>query len=319
MEFLAGRVWDDLQRQIDRATRRRVAIAFAGRTAPQILRLQRDDILVVNGSDASLAAGAVHPDAIEAWRKMGVEVWSLPDLHAKVILLHKARGYRTAVVGSANASESSRDVLDEAAIVTDDETVCDAVSEQLDIWVGLADEIDDEWLAHARKVYREPRRTPRIPTRRMPTPNRAKPLWIGTSVPTDDGLSRAAEETFQQVKRRHGHGAEVNWWRLRRGDERKVLPGHVLVLVTLAPDREEPHGNASAWPPAVVVRVEPGNRRDRPVAFFVRDPNLRPRRFSEVRRAVESAGGAVELDAPVASGSVADAVYALWFREADMA
>ncbi|GAA1843389.1 hypothetical protein GCM10009687_06080 [Asanoa iriomotensis] len=202
--------------------------------------------------------------------------------------------------------------------MTDDEAVCDDVSWQLDEWVGLADEIDKDWLAHARSVYREPRRTPRSSTRRRPRPSRRKPLWIGMNAPTNETLSPTAEAARKQLVRRYGARTEVGWWFLRRGDERLVSPGQGLVLVNHATDRAEPHGNALAGPPAKVVRVDAGDRQHPPVAFYIEDPILEPRRFADVRRAVENAGATVDWDAAIQPGQVGDAVYALWYTDGSL-
>ena len=313
VEFLGDRVWTELEKPIGQARRRRAAIAFAGRSAAQILPLQRGDCIVIDGSDAALAAGSTHPDAIEVWLAAGAIVRSLPGLHAKVILLEHADKTRVVVVGSANASDNSRDRLIEAAIMTDDESICEAVSEQLDIWTALGTSLTQQWLTHARAIYRQPRH-PQFdePKRRRPAPDRSKPLWIGAFIPTDEPLAASAEAAHHEVMRRYGRGAEVALWFLNRNDEKTVLVGHNVVLINQAFETAEPHGSATAWPPAIVARVEPGSARTRPVAFLVRDPDLGRRRFREVRAAVHHAGGSINWDAPLDAGPLADAVHALW-------
>lgn len=157
VELLSGNhLWDHLRPLAATAVHRRVAIAYAGRNAARQLVLGDDDIVVVNGGAPALVAGSTNPDALAEWLEAGAAVWSLEDLHAKVVLLEQHNGTSLAVVGSANISDHSNDVLHEAVLLTCDPGVCEAVSEQLDRWVGQAKRVDAQWLRHATTIYREP-------------------------------------------------------------------------------------------------------------------------------------------------------------------
>jgi len=316
VQFLADRVWAELELPIARAVHKRAAIAFAGQAAALMLPLRRGDTVVIDGSDETLAAGSTHPDAVEAWLAAGAVVRSLPGLHAKVILLKNVDGTRVAIVGSANASTRSRDRLIEAAVVADDEALCDAVSDKLDIWTALGDPLTTEWISRARQLYRDPSHPQRGPLKlRRPRPDRNKPLWIGLSVPTTEDVAPAIQAAHEEILRSYPRRAEVCMWTLNRHDEKKVIAGQNVVLINMAADGVEPHGNSTAWAPAVVARVEPGGARQRPVAFLVRDPDLDRRRFSEVRTAVHDAHGTIDWDLPLEAGPITDAVYALWFSK----
>lgn len=163
MEFIGGHhIWDNLHERIVNATRRRAAVAYVGRNGAQILPMGSGDLVVVDGGDVALAAGSTHPAALAEWLDAGVQVWSLPGLHGKVVLLQHDDRTRTAIVGSADISDHSNNELIEAVVITDDQTVCDAVSDELDWWIGLAEPVDAAWLGRARTMYREPRRPERV-------------------------------------------------------------------------------------------------------------------------------------------------------------
>lgn len=306
-------IWDNLSGPIVAATRRRAAIAYAGRNASRILPLGRDDIVVVDGSDTALAAGSTHPTALDEWLGAGARVWSLADLHAKVILLEHDDETRTAIVGSANISEHSNNELIEAAIITDDETVCEAVSVELDRWVGWAEPVDAAWLDRARTLYREPQRPAPAAGGRRPRIDLGAPLWLGMWTPIGEPLSAAAEAEYEQAVRRHGERGEVDWWQLDDGDESSVIPGHNVVLANNPSARDEPVGQSTAWGPAKIVRVVPGTKRHRPVAILVIDPELERHRFSYLKATVERAGGVVDWQCPLPRRA-AESVYRIWFR-----
>lgn len=314
LELVAERVWECLRPLIVDGASCRAAIAYVGREAPGILPLALGDVIVLDGSDAALAAGTTDPEAVASWLGAGVQVQSLPGLHAKTILLTGETG-RFAVVGSANVSAHSRDHLLEAAVVSDDPDLCEQVSEQLDRWSAIADDLDAAWITHARKVFRRDRgpRSKREP--RRPQPSRTEPLWI--SVYYDDGaeLSAAGQRAYEALQAQHGPDIVIWWWTLPPGEDTVVRRGQSVVLVRTNVDALEwPHGNAIAEPPALVIRVQPGHGDERPVAFLASDADMAPSkvRLAAVRRAVREAGGTLSLDEPLPRGNAANAVHDLW-------
>lgn len=317
--LIAGtHVWDELHTLVSAAAHRRAAIAYAGRHAAELMPLSSGDIVVIDGSDDALKAGSTHPKAVAAWLSAGAQVWSLRDLHAKLMLLEDAAGAMTAVIGSANASAHSNNDLLEAVVVIDEPAVCEAVSEQLDLWTGLAQHVGDRWLEKARTLYREPR-TPHhhagtLRFRADPT----APLWVGKGEPLDDHGSPAARAAYEQVVSRYDRVGEVVWWQLNRGDDDLVLAGQNVVLVNNPSGRNKPVGQASARAPAKIVRVVPGRGRHLPVAILVRQLGLATLRFSQVRQAVEQSGEQLDWSRPLDRKAAAP-VYQLWPQAAPAA
>jgi predicted GTPase len=74
VNVLGDLVWQELQDHIRRTARRRAAIAFVGRTVTHVLRCGHADVIVVDGSDNALAAGATNLDTQAAWLAAGVRV-----------------------------------------------------------------------------------------------------------------------------------------------------------------------------------------------------------------------------------------------------
>lgn len=112
MKFLSvDQPWADISEVLDK-TRAKVfcAIGYIGKDAPSILRLGEGDVLVCDASDATVKSGSTYPEALLTYAKSGVRIYSVSGLHAKVIVTSG-----TAWIGSMNASESSRNLI-EAAI-----------------------------------------------------------------------------------------------------------------------------------------------------------------------------------------------------------
>jgi phosphatidylserine/phosphatidylglycerophosphate/cardiolipin synthase-like enzyme len=141
-EIVGGcKLWPRITGLMRFASRRRVAIAYV--SSANLLPLQPGDQLIVDASIDRIISGATDPSALLKWIELGVEVWSCPTLHAKVVVTNTH-----AVISSANASVNSGARLDEAAILTDDLGVRRSADELLDGWMtqsirleagGLAD------------------------------------------------------------------------------------------------------------------------------------------------------------------------------------
>jgi hypothetical protein len=102
LEMAGGQVWPTITKVCQGRGPRMAAIAYLGWQAPQLLPLKKGDVLVVNVSDAALLTHATSPEALRTYVDAGVQVSSVPSLHAKVLVTATK-----AVIGSANASSHS--------------------------------------------------------------------------------------------------------------------------------------------------------------------------------------------------------------------
>jgi hypothetical protein len=150
--FLTGEsLWDRIQALTGpKSGSLSCAIAFLGVDAPDLLALKRGDVLVVNASANALGQGATDPEAMAAFIERGVRVYSSDHLHAKVIA-----GPRAAIVGSMNASATSRSRLNEAAVVTTEVAAVRAAKTFVDGLPGLT-EVDQDFLKIARQLWHPP-------------------------------------------------------------------------------------------------------------------------------------------------------------------
>lgn len=111
-KLLTGRnVWVEISRAARKSGTRHVAVAYLGAASPKLLALKSGDVLVINLSEAAVRGGATNVDAAWAFYRRGVHLCNSEHLHAKVFTFGN-----TVIVGSANASSNSADLLEEAAV-----------------------------------------------------------------------------------------------------------------------------------------------------------------------------------------------------------
>lgn len=113
IKLLYPRPWDAIQL---RASRQKafVAVPFIGKGAAELLPIPAGSVLVTRFSEAAVRAGQVDPTEILKFLTNNVKVHADHRLHAKVYVFG-----RTCFIGSANASNSSRKLIEACLQCTD--------------------------------------------------------------------------------------------------------------------------------------------------------------------------------------------------------
>jgi hypothetical protein len=126
---------------------RQAAIAYLGDSAPYLLRMFRSgDTLICDASTERIRSGSTSKLALRELYDRGVNLYSLPNLHAKVVCIGN-----TAVVGSMNASTSSVKQFEIAAFLTDPKDVSSSRAFIKDM-LNRSTEVDDEFLERIGKI-----------------------------------------------------------------------------------------------------------------------------------------------------------------------
>ena len=89
------------------------AVAFVGSQSTKILPIQEGSLLVVNMSEGAVVRGLTNPHEVRKFIDAGVEVHTVENLHAKVVVFPNR-----AIVGSMNVSRSSTQLVEAATEVT---------------------------------------------------------------------------------------------------------------------------------------------------------------------------------------------------------
>jgi hypothetical protein len=258
VKFLTGaEIWQGITRLAKRSGPSVVAVPYLGRGASEMLSLQPGSLLVPRFERSAIRAGQVCPADVIQFLESGVRVFNQPALHAKVYAFTHG-----VIIGSSNASKTSRDRLVEACIETDDLKIR-RKAEQL-VMAQASDEVDIESARLMLKEYREPVGFPLAvaPTanqkRRSVRPDEVseRPLWL---VPLFDkgGFSDAELAAFDMVTtdanralNDDGDSAiDVMWCSLK---ERERLDVGDIVLLRL---RDKYLGIDELLPPAKILSI----------------------------------------------------------------
>jgi len=179
------------------------------------LEFGRGDILVINASDPAIASGQTSAAAISAAQKRGAALYSLANLHAKLLVLGKF-----AVIGSANASKSSDNSLIEASIVTSDPGIRSQARAFIEQLVQLATHIDSKFLQRIEQIPVSQRRGAGAGGKRKPSSVhiRSPRVWIAgvREMPDDAHLEETDDiEAGTEEAREHltDPNADIDWIR----------------------------------------------------------------------------------------------------------
>ncbi|MGI8592669.1 MAG: phospholipase D-like domain-containing protein [Nakamurella sp.] len=141
-------VWSHIRNLLSGSRRIAAAIGYVGADADAYLPMRGPGTIVVNAGDEALTTGSTDPNVLLRWTRRGVRVYSLPSLHAKVILVEGDPSF--VLVGSANVSWSSANRLDEAVLLADERETVDEMSAAIAAWQLEAGEpLTQEWLQEA--------------------------------------------------------------------------------------------------------------------------------------------------------------------------
>jgi hypothetical protein len=149
--FITQGLWPAITTAVMKASGRcDAAVAYFGRGGARRLPLSRGGTLVVDMSLAAVKSGQTRPADVLPLLRKGVAVYSVDNLHAKVVVAG-----RRAFVGSANVSNRSARHLVEAAIETADPA---AVRASRAFVRSLAGEpVTPNFARDRQKLYRPPR------------------------------------------------------------------------------------------------------------------------------------------------------------------
>ena len=143
-------LWDELRDKVKKAKSVKAAVAYLGSGGSDLLSLKKGDTLVVNMGMQTVKQGITSPKEVQRLMKRGVSVFSRTTLHAKFFICDKSL-----IVGSANISNNSQNVLDEAGSVTN----CpQAVRRADDFFDKLCTEpVRPEYLKKCLAAYKPPK------------------------------------------------------------------------------------------------------------------------------------------------------------------
>lgn len=151
MKLLTDDPWQAITRAVRKSPGKcRVAVAYFGRGASKLLPLKLGSVLVLDFSESAVRAGQVCPDEVLRLLRLGVEVHSVTNLHAKVFVVGQG-----VFVGSTNVSRASADTLVEAVVHGTDQSLVRQSARFVESLLG--EHITPEYAQRMAKIYRPPK------------------------------------------------------------------------------------------------------------------------------------------------------------------
>jgi hypothetical protein len=208
LEVVSENLWARIRKKAKHARQRKGAIAYV--TDSSLLPLRGGDVLVTDASDASIAGGQTSAIALNQYFKAGVCLFSLPALHAKVVVLDD-----WAVIGSANASQHSAFVYFEAAVLTDRPDAVGQTDKLIQSFADAATPVDDSFVRRILSipVVRTPKPIKR-PRKRAAAPTEQR-FWLVSLRGDADypGDEETVENVSEQLQRKSKAGVvDWFWW-----------------------------------------------------------------------------------------------------------
>lgn len=263
-----------------------LAVAYIGKSAPDLLALRRGDHLVADVSKESLQSSQTHPDAIQTFIQRGVIVHSRPNLHAKVYVFG-----RTAIVSSANVSEHSQGTLLEAGFKsTEKEAVAASRAFVADLEVEH-ELIDLRRIRQLSPFYRPPTYGASVPRVRGFLPvsgastHRVGVVGFETYSPTESE-NKVIRQTRNRARRTAGPAATIEVESFTWRGNLDVSEYDFLIHV----GGDDKEANWMTYPPAEVIRIDPVSA-GRHICWLARPRTLAPvkwQRFSESARSARA-------------------------------
>lgn len=303
-------LWEELSVRIPKA-KAHAAVAYLGSGASSLLPLKKGDRLVVDMSLKAVRSGTTDPREVRKLLRRGVEVFSRGSLHAKFFIIGKSL-----IAGSSNISKHAQNVLDEAAIVTDDPAAVRRASitfEQL-----CSEPVRKDYLQKCVNEYRPPKFVPNAGPRTKKVV--AAKLWLvaglqyrGLPDSENDAIERVVKKTkktlldFERSEVNYSHYPKpLRFFKqLREGDW----------LVVCVEDR----AGFDVYAPARFLGIEKYRRargKQRYLLLYETQTDADSVRWSVFRKHLPS--GALPSQAkkprtvPVTRGAEADTILRLW-------
>lgn len=306
MKLITADVWTHITRAAKACPSQAwVAVAYFGAGASKLLPLKKGSTLVVDMSHSAVASGQTCPAEILKLLEVGVDVYTVSNLHAKVFVF----GNR-ALIGSANASWNSSRVLVEAVVATENRHLVAAARRF--VRGQRFQMVTPEYARSMAKLYKPPkfgggggsRKTHGRPNVPVVHVLHLKHVRLSREERSFDREQTALAKK-QRKKPRSSRVESIKW-----EGRCRLQPGDVVVQITEERDRRKmvsPAGN--------VLRVRRFGEQREAIRFVYFEIPKRLRRLNLktiVRRLGPAARGHLAKDRAIRNVAFARSLLSLW-------
>lgn len=309
-QVLSSNLWSRLRKLIDPKARIRGAVAYC--TYTNGLSFKADDALIVDASAGAIGSGQTDAKALQQLHSRGVELYSCESLHAKFLQV----GHVT-IIGSANLSRSSSEVLIEACVATDHPVVLSQTLALFESLKGTSIKLTSKAL---KKLLTIPviRAGGKKPSRakRFPQDQSFGRTWlVGVTELAEDAYPNEADEVeegeLEAQKVASDDDADISWLRFTGNSafRKEARPGDSVVQLWRPRGKKGPSKAICHSP--ILIRQDVGRR----TRFYVEGSEMREVGFSKFISLAKSAGIKGRLGTStqrLLTVSQSDALFALW-------
>lgn len=265
MKFLTGKaIWARIGRLARGTDQAFVAVPYLGEGAAKMLPLKRGSLLLTRYEIGALKAGQISPDDVIQLLNRGVRVFSAPALHAKIYAFPKC-----VIIGSSNASKTSRDRLIEACFESSDSTAIAEAKSYIKKHAKF--EITHEYALELAPHYRKPQHFPMAPGPAAPGAKGRRvargdvsdhALWLLSTEPLIDASTEwhaASKAALADARKLIGRNTRLALDTLAwTGEAREKLALGDNIIIRMADEK----GVDWVWPPAIVHSIKKAQGRD---------------------------------------------------------
>ena len=286
MTLLTGKaIWKRIGTLIRESDVAIVAVPYLGEGAAKMLPLKPGSILVTRYEVSALKAGQISPNDIIELLNRGVRVFTEPALHAKIYAFANR-----VIIGSSNASKTSKDRLVEACVEIEDRTTIKAAKAY--VLKHTKCPITPEFARELAPYYKKPSHFPMMsqPTTagdsgktRAANDLSEHALWLLPTEPlgeTSSAWKSASAAALAAAQKRVGKEAEIQLdtlaWTKEAG--KKLSVGDNLLM-----RQTDKNGVDWIWPPAIVHSIIKTPGKDSYAVAYSQVKNAKRRRLDVVQ------------------------------------
>ena len=263
--FVTENVWSHIGRLIQNGDRKFAAIAYVSSKTP--LSFGQGDVLICDASDNAIRCGETDAKTLRKFLRNGATIYSCDCLHAKTLI-----SGNLVVVGSANLSSASENLLLEACLLTTRSQIRSQAQALIHSIMKASTLVDDAFIQHIISLP-VVRRIRRLPVRGKPgIKQMGNRCWVVNTRPFDNYPSEEEKYVIrgegEARKVLNDPGADINWirWTGNSRFRRLARLGDTVIEITKYKHRATVNGPCSILVP---------QQQKRWTRFYLGEPNMK--------------------------------------------
>ena len=174
--IITNKIWSQVTQILGKHCYKLAAIAYVSKGTP--LSFQDGDTLVCDASDQAIKSGETDAKTIKKFFNAGAKLYSCQNLHAKLLISNGLT-----VIGSANLSASSENILIEAALLTTRSQIRSQVSALIHNIIKASIPIDEDFLDHIVSIPVSVRQWPIGYRKKKTIEEVGNKYWVVNTIP----------------------------------------------------------------------------------------------------------------------------------------